>query len=66
LTTNKQVHSVYIITGPIFKKDPPDRLSSGVAIPEEFYKIIAFQKGYFGTIKAVSFIFPRNQKVIIS
>ena len=58
-TTNKQVHSVYVITGPIFKKNPPDRLESGVAIPEEFYKIIAFKKGYFGTLKAISFIFPQ-------
>jgi endonuclease G len=59
-TTNKQVYGVYVITGPIFKKNPPDRLESGVAIPEEFYKIIAFQKGYFGTMKAVSFIFPQE------
>lgn len=58
-TTNKQVHSVYVITGPIFRKNPPDKLNSGVAIPDEFYKIIAFKKGYFGTIKAVSFIFPQ-------
>jgi endonuclease G len=59
-TTNKQVHSVYVITGPIFKKALHDRLESGVAIPEEFYKIIAFKKGYFGTLKAVSFIFPQE------
>jgi len=58
-TTNKQVHSVYVITGPIFKKNPPDRLASGVAIPDEFYKIIAFKKGYLSTLKAVSFIFPQ-------
>ncbi len=58
-TENKQVHSVYVITGPIFKKNPPDKLDSGVPIPEEFYKIIAFKKGYFGTIKAVSFVFPQ-------
>jgi len=59
-TNNKQVHSVYVITGPIFKKSPPEKLDSGVAIPEEFYKIIAFKKGYFGTLKAVSFIFPQE------
>jgi len=55
-TTNKQVYSVYVITGPIFKKNPPDRLESGVAIPDEFYKIIAFKKGYLSTLKAVSFV----------
>ncbi|MCK5096607.1 MAG: DNA/RNA non-specific endonuclease, partial [Desulfobacteraceae bacterium] len=59
-TKNKEVHSVYVITGPIFKKNPPDKLESGVAIPEEFYKIIAFKKGYFGTLKSVSFIFPQK------
>ena len=59
-TENKQVHSVYVITGPIFKKNPPGRLESGVAIPDEFYKIIAFKKGYFGTLKAVSLIFPQE------
>ncbi len=58
-TTNKQVHSVYVITGPIFTKNPPDRLESGVAIPDEFYKIISFKKGYLSTLKAVSFIFPQ-------
>ena len=59
-TKNKEIHSVYVITGPIFKKNPPDKLSSGVVIPEEFYKIIAFKKGYRGTLKAVSFIFPQE------
>lgn len=61
-TTNKQIHSVYVITGPIFKKTPPDRLESGVAIPDEFYKIIAFKKGYLSTLKAVSFIFPQKPR----
>jgi endonuclease G len=58
-TANKQVHSAYVTIGPIFKKNPPDKLNSGVAIPDEFYAIIAFQKGYLSTIKAVSFIFPQ-------
>lgn len=58
-TTNKQVHGVYVITGPIFKKNPPDKLNSGIAIPDEFYTIISFQKGYLSTMKAVSFIFPQ-------
>ena len=59
-TTNKQVYSVYVITGPIFKKNPPDKLESGVAIPDEFYKIIVFKKGYLSTLKAVSFVFPQE------
>jgi DNA/RNA endonuclease G (NUC1) len=36
-----------------------DRLESGVTIPDEFYKIIAFKKGYLSTLKAVSFIFSQ-------
>ncbi len=58
-TTNKQVHSAYVIIGPIFKKNPPYKLKSGVAVPDEFYAIIASQKGYLSTMKAVSFIFPQ-------
>ena len=57
---NKEVHDLYVITGPVFREKPVKRLASGVAIPDAFFKIIAFRKGYFGTVKAVSFIMPQE------
>lgn len=56
---NKEVHGLYIITGPIFN-DNPETLSSGIPIPTHFYKIFAYQKGYGGTMKSVAFIFSQN------
>jgi endonuclease G len=58
-TKNKEVHDLYVITGPIFS-DNPAKLESGIPIPEACYKIIAFKRGYFGTIKAIAFLFPQN------
>lgn len=57
---NKETHDLFVITGPIVDKIHLDSLDSGVIVPQSFYKIIAFQKGYRGTIKAVSFIFPQH------
>lgn len=57
---NLEVHDLFVITGPIFETQPPDTLDSWVAIPTHFYKIIAFQKGYGKTVKAIAFIFPQN------
>lgn len=57
---NKEVHDVYVTTGPIFDPDQMEYMESGVAIPLAFYKIVAFQRGYFGTVKAAAFIIPQN------
>ena len=56
---NKEVHDLFVITGPIFSNSP-QKLASGVAIPTHCYKIFAYQKGYGKTVKAVAFIFPQN------
>ncbi|MGV3705551.1 MAG: DNA/RNA non-specific endonuclease [Arcticibacter sp.] len=58
-TPNKEVHDLFVITGPVFN-DKPRKLSSGVAVPTGFYRILAFRKGYTGTLKAVAFLFPQN------
>ncbi|WP_407430158.1 DNA/RNA non-specific endonuclease [Arcticibacter sp.] len=58
-TPNKEVHDLFVITGPVFDKNPR-RLASGVAVPTGFYRILAFRKGYTGTLKAVAFLFPQN------
>ena len=57
-TPSKEVHELFVLTGPIFKEGPA-KLSSGVAIPWGFYRILAFRKGYLGTIKAVAYIIPQ-------
>lgn len=60
-TKDKEIQDVYVITGPIFgNKDNSDKLASGVAIPTSFYKILVYQRGYFGTPKAVAFCFPQK------
>ncbi len=51
---------MFVITGPIFENNPPERLESGVSIPTGFYKILAFREGYRGTIKAIAFKFSQN------
>ena len=58
--TNKQVHDLFVITGPIFELDPPDTLNSGVAIPTSFFKIIAYKEGFGGTIKASAVRIPQE------
>lgn len=57
---NKEVHDLFVVTGPIFEAQPPDTLDSGVSIPTHFFKIISFQKGYSKTVKAIAFIFPQD------
>lgn len=56
----KETHDLYVITGPIVNRTDLDTLDSGVIIPQDFYKILAFRKGYKGTVKAISFIFPHH------
>lgn len=58
--SNKNIVEVFITVGPIFDSANPNRLPSGIAIPDRFYKILTYQIGYFGTVKAVAFIFPQN------
>lgn len=58
--SNKNIVEVFVTVGPIFDTANPAKLASGVAIPDRFYKILSYQIGYFGTVKAVAFIFPQN------
>ncbi len=58
--SNKNIVEVFVTVGPIFDTANPTKLASGVAIPDRFYKILTYQIGYFGTVKAVAFIFPQN------
>lgn len=58
-TRNKEVTAVYVIAGTIFA-EKPDTLISGIPIPSHCYKILAYQRGYRSTVKAVSFIFPQE------
>lgn len=57
---NKEVHDVYVTTGPIFDPNQMVTMDSGVVIPMAFYKIVAFRRGYLGTVKAAAFIIPQN------
>ncbi|MDT8389414.1 MAG: DNA/RNA non-specific endonuclease [Lentisphaeria bacterium] len=50
---------VWVVTGPIYGKDV-DRLESGVAIPEAYYKIIVDEKD--GKLRALAFIFSQESK----
>jgi endonuclease G, mitochondrial len=59
-TKNEEVHDVWVIAGPIFQSDPVPTLTSGIPIPDGFYKIIAYRRGYHGAVKAVSFIIPQE------
>ncbi len=59
-TANNEVHDVWIIAGPIFDDTPVERWTSGIAIPTHFFKIVAYRKGYGGTVKAAAFIFPQK------
>ena len=58
-TKGKEVHDLFVITGPVFSAKP-DTLSSGIAIPDSFFKILAFRRGYLGTVKAVCFLIPQQ------
>lgn len=58
-TPNKEVRDLFVITGPVFDKNP-QVLNSGVAVPIAFYRILAFRRGYTGTLKAVAFLFPQK------
>lgn len=59
-TPNKQVTDVWVICGPIFGKQPPDRWTAGIAVPTHCYMIVAYRKGYNATVKAAGFIFPQK------
>lgn len=50
---------VWVVTGPIYGKEV-ERLESGVAIPEAFYKIIVDEKD--GKLRALAFIFSQESK----
>lgn len=58
-TPNKEIRDVFVITGPVFGAKP-DTLASGVAIPVSFYRILAYRRGYLGTIKTVAFLLPQQ------
>ena len=58
-TKNKKVTAVYVITGTIFSENP-EELEKGIPIPSHCYKILAYQRGYRSTIKAIAFIFPQE------
>jgi endonuclease G len=50
---------VWIVAGPIFGADP-ERLGSGVAVPEKFYKIVVNRFGFRDSkIEMLAFIFPQ-------
>ncbi len=59
-TTNEEIHDLWVIAGPIFENEPVDKWPSGIAVPTHCYKILAYRKGYRGTAKAVTFIFPQK------
>lgn len=58
--SEKHVHDLFVITGPVFDKMPADTLDSGIPIPTRFYKIFVYQYGYFATPKAVAFLMPQH------
>lgn len=49
---------VWVITGPIFSKKFPDRLDSGVAVPDAYYKIILDETQY--ELRALAFIIDKD------
>lgn len=59
-TDGKEVTDVWVICGPIFADDPIKRWPSGVAIPSHCFMIVAYKKGYNGTLKAAGFVFPQK------
>ena len=60
-TQDKEIHDVFVITGPIFTEGQTEILDSGVPVPTHFYKIFAYKRGYYGgVIKAASFVFPQH------
>ncbi|MEP0986015.1 DNA/RNA non-specific endonuclease [Ekhidna sp.] len=58
-TDDKEINDLYVITGPIFIEDLGS-IGNGVIIPSHSYKIFAYKKGYFGTVKAVAFVMPQH------
>jgi endonuclease G len=60
-TPNKEIRDVFVITGPVFSAKP-DTLKSGVAVPVSFYRILAYRRGYLGTVKTVTFLLPQQPK----
>ncbi len=59
-TPNKEVSDVWVICGPIFANTPIVRWPSGVAVPTHCFMIVAYRKGYGGTVKAAGFVFPQK------
>lgn len=59
-TNGKEVTDVWVIVGPIFEERPVKRWPSGVAVPSHFFHVVAYRKGYRGTVKAAAFIFPQR------
>jgi len=51
----KRFGQVDVTDGPVFEKQPPDRLPAGIAIPTGFYKVIKRPDG-----QAIAFLVPQN------
>ena len=58
-TPGKEVHDAWVIVGPVFDGEI-QRMKSGVAIPTHFYKIVAYRKGYRGTVWAKAWLIPQQ------
>jgi endonuclease G len=60
LEYSKNMDGVWVITGPVFSREPR-RLKSGVAIPDYFYKIVIDQVD--GTAwRTLSFLMPQSPR----
>src|SRR5690606_26279600 len=59
-TPNRDVSDVWVICGPIFDGVPIRRWPSGVAVPTHCYMIVAYRKGYNGTVRGAGLIFPQR------
>lgn len=54
----QEFKEIWVITGPIFAAEPERTVSRKMAIPNEFYKIVARKDG--DTIKAIAFRIPQD------
>lgn len=57
-TYGRYFGEVWVITGPIFEARFPERLDSGVAIPDSYYKIIADESGQ--ELRVLAFIMDKD------
>lgn len=55
----KRYDDVYVITGGVLKKGLPTIGDEGVAVPEEYYKIIVDKRN--GVYKAIAFLLPNKK-----